>query len=129
MTLARDKAAALPASKLDVAGGTLTGDLEVKGVRETVFALTGTTPAIDPTNGTIQTWTLAGASTPTFAAGWAAGESVTIMIDDGTAAAITWPSMQWSGGSAPVLPTAGYNVTTIWKEGAVWYGVSAGDMA
>ena len=116
--------AALPKS-----GGTMTGDIVVKGVTETNFALTGTTPAIDPTNGTIQTWTLAGASTPTFAAGWSANEGITLMIDDGSASAITWPTMQWSGGAAPTLPTTGYAIVTIWKEGSVYYGVSAGDMS
>lgn len=110
-------------------GGTMTGDIVVKGVTETNFALTGTTPAIDPANGTIQTWTLSAASTPTFAAGWSANEGITIMIDDGTAYAITWPTMQWAGGAAPSLPTTGYGVVTIWKEGAVYYGVSAGDMS
>jgi len=114
---------------LPKAGGTMTGDIVVKGVTETNFALTGTTPAIDPTNGTIQTWTLAGASTPTFAAGWSANEGITLMIDDGSASAITWPTMQWSGGAAPTLPTTGYAIVTIWKEGSVYYGVSAGDMS
>jgi|TARA_B110000908_G_scaffold54121_1_gene65926 hypothetical protein len=114
---------------LPKAGGTMTGDLVVKGVTETNFALTGTTPAIDPTNGTIQTWTLTGASTPTFASGWSANEGITLMIDDGSASAITWPTMQWSGGAAPTLPTTGYAIVTIWKEGSVYYGVSAGDMS
>ena len=114
---------------LPKAGGTMTGDIVVKGVRETNFALSGTTPAIDPANGTIQTWTLSGASTPTFAAGWSANEGITLMIDDGSSSTITWPTMQWAGGSAPTLPTTGYGVITIWKEGSVYYGVSAGDMA
>ena len=114
---------------LPKAGGTMTGDLVVKGVTETNFALTGTTPAIDPTNGTIQTWTLSGASTPTFAAGWSANEGITMMINDGSASAITWPTMQWAGGSPPTLPTTGYAIVTVWKEGTVYYGVSAGDMS
>jgi hypothetical protein len=114
---------------LPKAGGTMTGDLVVKGVTETNFALSGTTPAIDPTNGTIQTWTLSGASTPTFAAGWSANEGITMMINDGSASAITWPTMQWAGGSAPTLPTTGYAIVTVWKEGTVYYGVSAGDMS
>jgi len=39
---------------------TLTG-----AVVEDIFALTGTTPALEPANGTIQTWTLTANSTPT----------------------------------------------------------------
>ena len=94
---------------------------------DTVFALTGTTPALDPANGGIQTWTLAGASTPTDSL--SSGESMTLMVDDGTAYAITWPTMQWSGGSAPTLATTGYSVIVLWKVGATLYGASAGDMA
>ena len=114
---------------LPLAGGTLTGDLQVKGVRETVIALSGTTPAIDPTAGTIATWTLSGASTPTFGAGWAEGESILLMIDDGAGNTITWPTMQWAGGTAPTLPTTGYAVVTLFKVGATFYGTSAGDMS
>ena len=114
---------------LPLAGGTLTGDLQVKGVQETVFALSGTTPAIDPTAGTIATWTLSGASTPTFGAGWAEGESILLMIDDGAGNTITWPTMQWAGGTEPTLPTTGYAVVTLFKVGATFYGTSAGDMS
>ena len=110
-------------------GGTLSGDLQVKGVRETVLAITGTTPDLDPTNGTIQTWTLSGNSTPTFASGWNDGESILIMVDDGTGSVISsFPTMKWSGGSAPTLATTGYSVITIWKVGGVFYGISAGSM-
>ena len=94
---------------------------------EEVFAVTGTTPALDPANGTIQTWTLSGNSTPTDSFG--AGESMTLMIDDGTAYTITWPTMQWAGGSAPTLATTGYSVVTLWKVGSTLYGVAAGDMS
>jgi hypothetical protein len=115
---------------LPIAGGSLTGDLQVKGVRETTQALAGTTPEIDPTNGTIATWTLSGSSTPTFAAGWADGESVLLMVDDGGSHVISsFPTMQWAGGSAPTLATTGYSVMTIWKVGGGFYGTSAGDMS
>lgn len=118
-----------PISYLPLTGGNLTGDLQVKGVRETVTALSGTTPAIDPTAGSIATWTLSGASTPTFGAGWAEGESILLMIDDGAGYAITWPTMQWAGGTAPTLPTSGYAAITVFKVGATFYGTSAGDMS
>ena len=92
--------------------------------KETVYALSGTTPAIDPANGTIQTWTLSGASTPTDAL--QAGQSVTLMIA-GTASTITWPTTQWTGGSAPTLPTTGTAVIVLWKVGATLYGSHIGD--
>jgi len=98
-----------------------------KNVTETVFAVTGTTPALDPANGSIQTWTLSGASTPTDS--FSAGESITLMIDDGTAYGITWPTMKWAGGEAPTLATTDYSVVVLWKVGATLYGASVGDMS
>ena len=92
-----------------------------------MFAITGTTPALDPANGTIQTWTLSGASTPTD--GLVAGEAITVMVDDGTANTITWPTMIWvnNGGSAPTLATTGYTVIAVWKVGTTLYGALVGD--
>jgi hypothetical protein len=96
-------------------------------IQEAVFTLSGTTPALDPANGTIQTWTLSGASTPTD--GLVAGEAITVMVDDGTANTITWPTMTWvnNGGSAPTLATTGYTVVTLWKVGTTLYGALVGD--
>jgi hypothetical protein len=63
---------------------TLAGDITfANAIIETVFALTGTTPALNPSNGTIQTWTLSGNSTPTDSL--ASGEAMTLMVDDGSA--------------------------------------------
>jgi hypothetical protein len=107
---------------------TTTGDSTFGGALvETVYALSGTTPALDPSNGTIQTWTLTGNSTPTSSL--AAGESMTLMVDDGTAYTITWPSVTWktNGGSAPTLNTSGYTVIVLWRVGAVLYGARVGD--
>jgi hypothetical protein len=103
------------------------GTVTATAYTDTVFTLTGTTPALDPANGGIQTWTLSGASTPTDSL--SSGESITLMIDDGTAYGITWPTMQWAGGSAPDLPTTGYSLVVIWKVGSTLYGASGGDMS
>ena len=96
-------------------------------VIEDVFALTGTTPALEPANGSIQTWTLTAASTPTDSL--AAGEAITLMIDDGTAYTITWPTMTWvnNAGSAPTLATTGYTVIALWKVSTTLYGALVGD--
>ena len=116
-----------------VASDTLTntagtrGPTLTKGYVETVFALSGTTPALDPANGTVQTWTLTGNSTPTDS--FAAGESMNLMIDDGTAYSVTWPSVVWksSGGYAPVLNTTGVTAIILWKVGTTLYGARVGD--
>ena len=80
----------------------------------------GTTPAIDPVNGTVQEWTLTGNSTPTDSL--ADGESVLLQIDDGSSFTITWPTMEWLGGSAPTLDTSETNVIAMWKTGSTLYG-------
>lgn len=100
------------------------------GYTEEVFAVTGTTPALSPTNGSIQTWTLTGNSTPT-AGTWAAGQSITLMVDDGTAYTITWTSLAvtWKtdGGLAPTLNTTGFTAIALWKVGTTIYGARVGN--
>ena len=105
---------------------TLTNVVLDGSVTEEVFAVTGTTPALDPVNGTIQTWTLSAASTPTDS--FAAGESMTLMIDDGTAYTITWPTMTWvnNAAAAPTLATTGYTVVALWKVSTTLYGALVG---
>lgn len=114
---------------LDVTGiTTLSGDLILEGaVEEAVHVLTGTTPTLDPANGTIQTHTLSGVTT--YTDGLANGESILLMIDDGSANTVTWPTITWinNGGSAPTLATTGYTVITIWKVAGTLYGALVGD--
>lgn len=94
---------------------------------ETIFALTGTTPALNPTNGSIQTWTLTGNSTPTDSL--SAGKAITLMIDDGSAFTVTWPSVTWVNNAkvAPTLATTGYTTVALWKVSTVLYGAVVGD--
>lgn len=104
------------------------GDVKfANSVIETVYALTGTTPALNPTNGTIQTWALSASSSPTDSL--VAGESLTLMIDDGTAYAITWPSVTWKtgGGVAPTLNATGFTAIQLWKINSTLYGARVGD--
>tara|TARA_R110000772_G_scaffold268323_1_gene394880 strand:+ start:3394 stop:4077 length:684 start_codon:yes stop_codon:yes gene_type:complete len=115
-------------AKSPTASPTFTGDVTFSGaIDEAVYVLSGTTPALDPANGTIQTWTLSGNSTPTDST--SEGESITLMIDDGTAYTITWPTMTWAnnGGAAPTLAIAGYTVIALWKVGTTLYGALVGD--
>jgi hypothetical protein len=98
---------------------------------ETVFAITdGTTVNLDPNNGPIQTWTLGANRTP-GQANWAAGQSITLMIDDGSARTITWTTLgvvwETNGGTAPTLNTTGFSVIGLWKVGTIIYGARVGD--
>lgn len=89
--------------------------------------LIGTTPNLDPddpTVGSIAKWTLTGNSTPVDTL--TDGQSMTLMIDDGSAYSITWPTMNWVGGSAPTLATTGYTVIVLWKVGTSLRGMLAG---
>ena len=117
---------ATPSSRLHVSGDTFLDG----SYTEKVYAVTGTAPALSPTNGSIQTWALSGASTPT-AGTWAAGQSITLLIDDGSAYTVTWTSLAvtWKtdGGSAPTLNTTGYTVIVLWKVGTTVYGARVGD--
>ena len=115
---------------LPKAGGTASGLTLNDGYTEEVFAVTGATPALSPANGSIQTWTLTGNSAPTLGA-WASGQSVTLMVDDGTAYSINWASMgvvwKTKGGTAPVLLTTGYTALALVNVGGTVYGWKAGD--
>jgi hypothetical protein len=96
---------------------------------EEVFTITdGASVDLDPSNGTVQIWTL-GASRTATASSFASGQSMTLMVDDGSAYAITWPSVTWKtdGGSPPTLNTTGFTAIQLWKVSAVLYGARVGD--
>ena len=95
------------------------------GFTETVYATY--TTALNPANGTIQRFALT--ANTTFTDSLASGQSITLMIDDGTAYTITWPTITWVGGSAPTLATTGYTVVEIWKVSTTLYGAIVGTVA
>ncbi len=104
---------------------------ELTGTQETVHSIVdGATVDINPAQGGIQTWTLGANRTPT-ATNFAAGQSVMLMINDGTAYAVNWTGIGvvWVGGTEPTLPTSGYGIIELWKVGATVYGASVGNVA
>lgn len=113
-------------NKLDKASGTAT-NLTLEGsLTEEIYALSGTAPALDPANGTIQTWTLSAASAPTESI--ASGQAVVLHVD-GAGFGITWPSVTWKtdGGNAPELASGVVVPIVLWKVGATLYGARVGD--
>lgn len=105
---------------------TLTDPFIIGTITEDVFAITdGASVDLNPANGSIQTWTL-GANRTATATSFGAGESMTVMVDDGTAYALTWPTTTWVGGSAPILATTGFTVIELWKVGSTLYGAIVG---
>lgn len=109
----------------DLADRILSGATLNDGYTEEVYTLTGT--ALNPANGTIQTITLV--ANTTFTDSLVAGQSMTLMIDDGAAYTVTWPTITWKtdGGSAPTLNTDGYTVVQLWKVSTTLYGARVGD--
>jgi len=106
---------------------TLTAAVLNGGYTEQVFTLTGTTPALDEANGSIQTWTLSGNSTPTDSL--SSGQSIILGITAG-ANTVTWPSVTWSkvggSGAAPTLTSSGVNWVILWKVSTVLRGAFLG---
>lgn len=98
-------------------------------LKETVYTITdGASVDLDPANGPIQVWTIAANRTPT-ATNFAEGESMMLMVDDGAAYTITWPTMTWVGGAAPALAASGYTVMELWKVSTTLYGAQVGIVA
>lgn len=112
---------------------TLTDPAIIGAIAEDVYTITdGAAFEIDPGNGSIQLITLGASRTPK-ATNFAAGESVTLMVLDGTAYALTWTDttfgtsgVTWVGGTAPTLDTTKYTIIELWKVGSQVYGALVG---
>jgi hypothetical protein len=111
----------------DIADRVFAGANLTDGYTEEVFTVTGTTPALSAANGSIQTWTLSGASTPTDSL--SSGQSIILGITAG-ANTVTWPSVTWSkvggSGAAPTLTSSGVNWVILWKVSTVLRGAFLG---
>jgi len=98
------------------------------GYKETVFTITdASTVTPNVVNGTIQFWAL-GANRTLNTSGLNDGESLTLMIDDGSARTITWSTVKWVTNTAPTLATTGYTVVELWKANSNTYGAAVGNV-
>jgi len=95
------------------------------GITETIFAITdGASVDLNPSNGSIQTWTL-GASRTATANNFPAGASMLLCVNDGSAFTLTWPTITWVGSTtAPTLATTGFTFIQMWKIGTTLYGMA-----
>ena len=115
---------------------TLTDPAITGTILEDVFTITdGAAFEIDPSNGSIQLITLGDSRTP-LATNFAAGEAITLMVDDGTDYTLTWTDATFGGsgvvwktdaGVAPTLNTTGFTVIVFWKVSTQVYGARVGD--
>jgi hypothetical protein len=115
---------------------TLTDPAIIGTILEDIYTISdGAAFEIDPGNGSIQLITLGASRTPK-ATNFADGESVVLMVDDGTAYALTWTDATFGGsgvvwktnaGAAPTLNTTGYTVIVLWEVAGQVYGARVGD--
>jgi len=100
-----------------------------KEITETVFAITdASSVALDPINGMIQTWTLGANRTATDSL--STGQSMLLIITASSSNyTLTWPTMKWSGGSAPTLGGANPTAIELFKVGSQLYGATVGDLS
>jgi len=115
---------------------TLTDPAIIGTILEDIFTITdGAAFEVDPGNGSIQLITLGASRTPKCT-NMVAGESVILMVDDGSAFTLTWTDSTWgtggvvwktNAGAAPTLNTSGYTVIVLWKVSTQVYGARVGD--
>jgi len=108
-------------TELDVTTLDMAGPIQEKAVNTT--SVNGST-ALDPANGTIQRLTFS--NNVTFTDSLVDGESITLIIDDGSGRTASWPTMEWVGGSAPTLDTTNEHIIVVWKVNSTLYGMASG---
>ena len=138
-------AATADATKLPLAGGTMTGELVaddqlvtrpvMKDYSETVNIIGptgGGTQDIDLTLGNVVTATV-DTSTNTFTfsnpSPTAKACSFTLFLTNGASQTVVWPTeVDWAGGTAPTLTASGVDILTFTTvdAGTIWYGFAAG---
>ena len=95
----------------------------------TKFALTdGATIALDWNNSNVQSVTLGGNRTFTFANPLTGGRYLIVLKQDGTGSrTVTWPTIKWRGGTAPTLTTTANktDLITIVYDGTDYFGDSS----
>tara|TARA_B100000579_G_scaffold48725_1_gene33982 strand:- start:992 stop:3235 length:2244 start_codon:yes stop_codon:yes gene_type:complete len=98
---------------------TFAGDVSIGGsINEKIHDETfdAASENIDPAKGTIQRITLSQAGHTIGFTNMTNGESVLLMIEDGSSGTVTtWTGVTWVTGNAPTLATTGYSLIEVWK--------------
>jgi len=116
----------LAAAALPKAGGTMTGEVVLDEIKETVYTLgVSGTISLDPANGSIQTSVLTGA--PTFTDSLESGQTVVLMLENGASYSVTWPTITWVTSNGNVAPTlTAKDTLVLWKIATTLYGAYVG---
>jgi hypothetical protein len=120
----------LPAAGyLPLSGGTMTGNLTLDAYTEKVATLaTSGTIALNPSTGT--TLSCAAAGTVTFTDSLSSGQSISLLLTNGSTYTINWPTTTWvtaAGNTAPTLSAS--NTLVFWKISSTLYGALVGKSA
>lgn len=105
-------------------GSSGTGNLLAKNVTAGTFTITDSNSVdLSPSNGKYQTWVLGANRTPILPTNFAAGQSMWLFIDDGSAFTISFASVApvWIGTPLSSLPTTGFAVVELFKLGSTIY--------
>lgn len=99
------------------------------GYKETVYTLaTSGSINLNPANGSVQSCTAAGVIT--FVDALSAGQSIVLMLANGSSYTITWPTVTWVSSSGNVAPTlSAGNTVVFWKVGSTLYAAHVGKYA
>jgi hypothetical protein len=111
-------------------GGTMTGNLTLDAYTEKVATLaTSGTIALNPSTGT--TLSCAAAGTVTFTDSLSSGQSISLLLTNGSTYTINWPAgITWvtaAGNTAPTLSAS--NTLVFWKISSTLYGALVGKSA
>lgn len=108
---------------------TVTGETILKEIRETVFTLaTSGTIALDPANGSVQTTALTG--NPNFTDSLVTGQSILLVIANGSSYTVTWPTITWITANGNVAPTlTSRDMVAVFKVSTTLYGAYLGSYA
>lgn len=115
---------------LPTTGGTMTGNLTLDAYTEKVATLaTSGTIALNPSTGT--TLSCAAAGTVTFTDSLSSGQSISLLLTNGSSYTINWPAgTTWvtaAGNTAPTLSAS--NTLVFWKISTTLYGALVGKSA
>ena len=114
---------------LPLTGGTMTGNLTLAAYTEKVATLaTSGTIALNPSTGT--TLSCAAAGTVTFTDSLSSGQSISLLLTNGSSYTINWPTTTWvtaAGNTAPTLSAS--NTLVFWKISTTLYGALVGKSA
>jgi hypothetical protein len=115
---------------LATTGGTMTGNLTLDAYTEKVATLaTSGSIALNPSTGT--TLSCAAAGTVTFTDSLSSGQSISLLLTNGSSYTINWPAgTTWvtaAGNTAPTLSAS--NTLVFWKISTTLYGALVGKSA